>query len=245
MKTPQELVEKTKQELDKYGLKPYENVEVKDPFTGEKKMISLDRTGHNETKLITVLADPEKSRDQKDHALSMYAFERGAQNISMLVDLYRYKGEHTKQTELFKSRMRLDFETFVNSFTRYLQNQSILLGITLGINIEKEKEAFEKWLKTGDNKKKGYTYIDFYSLHKPITDKTKIALIEMAIYAQDESDALIKGIQDIVQARMAMKGGGIYIDKNMQPFSVNDPALDEIIKKEREMEKEAEDEIRI
>lgn len=241
MKTPEELTEKTKQELDKYDLKPYENIEIKDPFTQETRIISIDRTGHNEQKLITVLADPDKTRDQKDHALSMYAFERGAQNLSMLTDLYRYKGEHTKESRIFQSRMHLDFETFVNSFTKYLHNQSRLLGITLGIDIDKEKESFENWLKIEENKKQGYTYKDYCTTKEMVmtADKPKIALIEMAIYAQDEANVLIKAIEDLANARMAMKGGGIYLDKNGQPFSVNDPNLDEIIKKEREIEQEA------
>ncbi len=220
-------------------------------MTGETKLVVLDRTGHNEKDLGKTLMDPKLSRDRKDHALSMYLFERGAQNVSMIIDLFRYKGQHSKQSQVFQSRMRLDFETFVNSFVRYLDNQSRLIGVTLGVNIANEKKLFEEWIKTGKDKGKGFTYIDFamamkskqkFSDEFTEADRTKAALIEMALYAQDESDALIQGIEDIVKARMAMKGGGIYVDKSGKPFSVNDPALDEIIKKEREAEKEAEKE---
>lgn len=215
---------------------------MKDPLTGETKMIVLDRTGHNEKDLGKMLMDPKLSRDRKDHALSMYLFERGAQNVSMIIDLFRYKGEHSKQSQVFQSRMRLDFETFVNSFVAYLDNQSRLIGITLGVDIKKEKEDFEKWIKLPGNLKKGYTYLDFCkSRQSDVKFNTqRIALIEMAIYSQDESDALIKGIEDLVKARMAMKGGGVFVDKSGKPYSVNDPELDDIIKKEREIEDEAE-----
>lgn len=229
-------VEEIKQELDKYGLKPTEKVEVKDPLTGEKRMIAIDRTGNNESKLVVALADPNLSREKKDHALSMYLWERGAESSSLMVDLMRYKGQHSKQNQLFSSRMRLDFETFVNSFTGYLANQSRLIGLTLGVNIDEEKRAFENWLKLPGNSARGFTYRDFNNLG----DRTHVALVEMAIYAYEEAESLRLAIDKIVKAREAMKGGGVYVDRMGRPYSVNDPGLEEIIKAERELEKENE-----
>lgn len=227
-------------------LEPVEEVLVKDPFTGKTSLVAIDRAGHTEKSLIVTLADPNLSRERKDHALSMYLYERGKDSMSMIVDLMRYKGQHTKESRVFESRMRLDFESFVGSFTHYLNNQARLLGITLGVNIENERILFTEWLKS--KKEKVFTYIDFAREMKSKSefsddfseiDITKAALIEMAIYAQDEADALTKAVERISQARMAMKGGGIYVDKSGRPYSVNDPSLDEIIKKEREAEKEA------
>lgn len=231
-----------KKELKDKGLKPYEQVEVEDPFTHEKKMISLDRTGHNEKSLIMALADPNLSRDRKDHALSMYLWERGAQSASLIADIMRYKGQYSKENQVFQARMRFDFEAFVNSFTNYLDNQAHLLGITLCIDIPKEKKEFEAWLKVGENAGKGYTYKDFYEITEKkheLWTETKLALVELALYAQDEADALKKAIQNIQVARMAMKGGGIYVDKQGKPYSVNDPALEDIIKAEKEIDKQA------
>lgn len=169
----------------------------------------------------------------------MYLYERGAHGASMIVDIMRYKGQHTKESHVFQQRVRLDFESFVNSFVLYLQNQSRMLGITLGVNIDDEKKKFQDWLKNN----KG-TYIDYFkdTVDSKTVNTQRVALIEMALYAQDEADALVKAVENIANARMAMKGGGIYIDKAGKPYSVNDPALDDIIKKERDIEREAEQE---
>ena len=218
---------------------------MRDPLTGETKLVVLDRAGHTEKGLAQVLSDPNTTRDRKDHALSMYLFERGAQDVSLIVDMFRYKGQHSKQSQVFQSRMRLDFETFVNSFVAYLDNQARLIGATLGVDIKKEKEEFVRWVKMEKQLGgKDKSYKDFRESNElsETIDYTKIALVEMAMYAQDESDALIKGIEDIVKARMAVKGGGVYVDKSGKPYSVNDPELDSIIKKEREIEEEAEKE---
>ncbi len=220
-------------------LEPVEQVKVKDPFTGKTEIVTLDRTGTTEKSLIVALADPNLTRERKDHVLSMYLYERGKESMSLIVDLMRYKGQHSREGQVFQSRMRMDFESFVNSFTLYLQNQSRLLGITLGVDMEKEKIDFMDWL--SKQKAKGLTYRDFCEDRTPDAEfnTTRLALIEMGIYAQDEANSLMKAVEQIVQARMAMKGGGIYVDKMGRPFSVNDPSLDEIIKKEREIENEA------
>lgn len=220
---------------------------MKDPFSGKDKLVVLDRAGHTEQKLIIALANPDLKRDQKDHALSMYLYERGAENTSMLVDLMRYKGEHTKESRVFQSRMRFDFESFVTTFTNYLRTQSQLLGLTLGVNIAQEKEKFIIWLKEFKEKNpdngKRLCYLDYI---KAISKSKKIpaeraALIEMAIYSQDEAENLTNAVNRIATARMVAKGYGIYVDRRGRPFNVNDPEVDEIIKKDREIEKEAED----
>lgn len=239
--TPEQQVDNVKKQLEVHGLSPVQEVEVTDPFTHKKKTITLDRTGTTEQKLIVALADPNLSRDQKDAVTSMYLWERGKENMSFLVDIMRFKGNYTREGRVFQDRMRMDFSTFVNSFTLFLQNQARLIGITLGVNIDDEKDAFMDWLEKKENQKKGFTYKDFYisTGRKEHKDMAELALIEMAIYSQDESQALMKAINNIAQAREAMKGGGIYVGRDGQPYSVNDPSLDEIIKKERELESEA------
>lgn len=253
MKTPEARQEEIKQELAKFNegktgdavAKMAYEVEVKDPVTGKNKIVKLDRAGHTEQKLIMALADPKITRDQKDHALSMYMFERGAENSSMLIDLFRYKGEHTKESRVFQSRMRFDFESFVNMFTDYLRNQSRLLGLTLDVNIYEEKQKFIKWLELPNNKDKSYTYIDYFkttSKNKLATERA--ALIEMAIYSLDEAERLAKNVENIATARMATKGFGIYVDSRGRPFNVNDPEIDDIIKKDREIQQEAESNVK-
>ncbi len=242
-KTPEEIEKDIKAQLKRKGLEAVQQIEVRDPITNKVSIVNIDRTGHGESRLILALADPNLSREKKDHYLSMYMWELGKESMSMMVDLMRYKGEHTREGRVFQSRMRFDFETFVNSFTFYLQNQSRLLGITLGLDIEKERGEFKAWLKSEDRRGKSYSYKDYceYKGDGDIAfkDRAHIALIEMAIYASDEAESLIKAVRNITQAREAMKGGGIYVDRSGRPYSVNDPDIMEIIKKEREIENEA------
>jgi hypothetical protein len=49
-------------------------------------------------------------------------------------------------------------------------------------------------------------------------------------------ETIRKQRENVVKARQAERGGGIYIDKNGRAYSTNDPEVDEIIKKEREFE---------
>lgn len=209
-------------------------------MTGKKSLITLDRTGHTEQKLIVALANPDLSREKKDHALSMYLWERGAENSSLLVDLMRYKGEHTKESRVFQSRMRFDFESFVAIFISHLVGQAERLGKTLGIDIREEKSAFENWLHLPNNTEKEYTYLNYYQSNASEIDLDRVALIEMAMYDLDQADSLRKSVDRITQARMARQGGGIYVDRNGRPFNANDPDIEEIVKKDRELQQEAE-----
>jgi hypothetical protein len=208
-------------------------VEVENPFTDEKQIMVIDRAGYTEDKLSTALANPDLTRDQKDFEISMYLYQRGAHNTSMLVDLFRYKGAHTKETRVFKSQIRFDFEQFVNSFTHYLDDQWRLLGIALGVNIQVEKERFEAWLKLPNNKES--TFKDF----APNWNPEKIALVEMAIHAKDEAELLRANVRKMADARMRDKGKGIYISTAGVPYTMNDPQLDDAIKADRESTAEA------
>jgi hypothetical protein len=243
-RTPEAQTARIKAELAKYDVPPIQEVELTDPITGKKSLVSLDRTGHSETKLIQALADPNLTRDRKDHELSMYLYERGAHNTSMIVDLMRYKGMHSKESQIFKSQIRFDFQTFANSFVAYLHNQSRLLGITLGVDIAEEKSKFQEWLSLPNNKGKGYTYAAYWESGKRMIlseeRRPMAALIEMAIMALDEAQLLQNAIENIVKARDAARGGGIYIDRMGRPYDLNDPMLEDVMKAEREIIAEAE-----
>lgn len=239
-RTPEELSDATKAELSKYGLEAISKIQMRDPVSGETRMIAIDRAGYNEQRLMMTLADPEKTRDQKDFAVSMYLYERGKESTSMVVDLMRYKGQHTKETRAFTSQIRFDFEMFVATFTKYLENQSRLLAITLDLDIREEREKFRSWLSLENNKGQGYTYLDFWrSDGEPVSSeaKSRMALIEMAIMSLDEAERLSDVVHRIARARQQEKGYGIYIDKRGKPYTVNDPEIEEIVKADRESTK--------
>jgi hypothetical protein len=199
----------------------------------------VDRAGYTEQKLSTVLANPDIPRDRKDFEISMYLYQRGAPNTSMLVDLMRYKGLHTKDTQVFKSQIRFDFEQFVDSFTGYLSEMSRLIGATFDVDIEHEMNEYKKWLELPNNKGKKLTYKNFH----PTFKKEYITLIEMAIRAREESEVLKKNVRNMAEARMRDKGKGIYISAEGIPYTMEDPQMDEAVKKDRESTAEAEKEI--
>lgn len=247
-KTPEQVVDKTKAELEKYGLNPTEKVTVTDPLTGETKLITLDRTGYGENKLIIALADPDLKRDQKDHMLSMYLFERGKDSASFLIDLIRSKGQHTKETRAFKSQMRFDFELFVSQFSKFIREQSKLIGICFDMDIFKAREGYVKWLEVKRKIEKeeqrppnDYTYFD-YALEKTQrtvgklnhTDRMYIAMVGMAIQSLDEGERLVAQVNNVIKAREREMGKGIYVDSTGKIFTYDDPELDNIIKADRE-----------
>lgn len=111
-------------DIKKYGLKPTEIVKYKDPVTGEDKSIMIDRRGTNDETLALALLDPEMPRERKDSILSMYLFEQGKQGASMLMDLWMYKGTHTKESRQFQSTMRFDFELFLHTFQTFMMDSA-------------------------------------------------------------------------------------------------------------------------
>ena len=96
-------------EIEKFGLKPVETFTYIDPVTGEKKTFTIDRRGTTDQKAGLILMDPDATREQKDSVISMYLFEKGKEGASMLMDLWAYRGQHTKESRAFQSTMRFDF----------------------------------------------------------------------------------------------------------------------------------------
>ncbi len=174
----------------------------------------------------------------------MYLWERGKESSSFFVDLFRYKGEHTKETRAFKSQMRYDFEIFVNQFSKFIREQSRLIGVSIGFDVFKEREKYKDWLQEKRKEKKDadYTYMD-YLRSQPLEEnteinRTEVALIEMAITSLEEGERLVVQVQNVAKAREREKGKGIYVSKEGAIYSHDDPDMDEIIKKDREREAE-------
>ncbi len=225
-----------------FGVKPTEKIKVTDPITKKTTMVTLDRTGFSEVKLITALADPKLSRDRKDHELSMYLFTRGAEGASMMLDLMRYKGEHTKETRVFKSQMRFDFEAFVESTIQHLQRRADRTEKILDVDLHREILAYREWLSLPNNKGKEYTYHDFkcstnsftHKSHHMGAERLEHLMISEAMFDLDEAERLEGARNNIIKAREGEKGGGIYVDKGGKVYTIDEPNLEEIIKADRE-----------
>lgn len=223
-----------KEELDELGLEASEEIEVENPVTHQKTKVIVQRDGTPESKLIIALADPEKSRDQKDAILGMYLFERGKESSSFLMDLFRYKGSHTKETRAFKSQMRFDFEMFVGLFTNYLESvgKGIWGEMELDISPEEFLEGYTKYVKEG-----GERSILSYSATLGLQmSQSKAGVIQMAIRSISEAQKLRDTVAKMTEARMREKGFGIYIDTTGKPYSIftDDHEIDDVIKRDRE-----------
>jgi hypothetical protein len=236
--TPEKAALAIKKDLKQMGLAPEETFTVKNPITGKKTDITIRRDGTPESELAIALSDPKTSREAKDHTLSMYLWGRGAENASFLMDIMRYKGEHTKESRKFASQMRFDFEAFVSVFTNHTEEKVAMLSKLLGVDIADYRLRYMEWLKDRRRhdkengfEKEEYTLFDFDFYGEE--DKWRGVMLAQAVADLDTAEHMTKAIQNIARAREREKGGGIYIDRNMKIYAVNDPDLTEIIDADR------------
>lgn len=221
--------------LAENNLDAIKEVEVKDPITGKTSLVTIDRTGHNEKKLIMALADPNMKKDTKDHYLSMYLWEKGSESASFIVDLMRHKGTHTKETRAFSSQMRFDFEMFITIFCTHLKGS--VKDMFSYLKIENPSEFVNAILKDmEENKVTMSKSIEFVSKAKGIT-LTESVMLGLMISVRNWADAeTFEGrVEKITQARMKEKGHGIYIDSSGKPYSIyEDQSVDEVVKADME-----------
>lgn len=200
-------------EVKKFGLKPTEVIEYKDPFSGQLKKIMVDRKGTNDEKLALTLLDDKIPRAQKDSIISMYLFEKGAQGASMLMDLWMYKGAHTKESRAFQSTMRFDFELFLTVFQDFMAKSASLFFNNLPIKLT-EVEVEE------DGKKVMKEIVE--TTRDVTANEIAIVLGEYAQYYKLHSELLGKRIRQEVEKRERAKGKGIYLSTDGKPYSINE-----------------------
>lgn len=213
-------------EIKKYGLAPTEVVEYKDPFTGTMKKIMIDRRGTTDEKLALALLDDSIPREQKDTMISMYLFEKGKQGASMLMDLWGYKGQHTKESRHFQSQMRFDFDLFLNAFEMFCNDSADLVFKNLPIEIvEVEEEVDGKVIKK-----------EVVKVTRDVTpNEIAVVLGDFGRYHRMTGTLLSKRIRAEVQKRERAKGKGIYIGMDNKPYSVHeDGDIVEVVSKDRE-----------
>ena len=248
--SPDYSPEKIKEDLSKYGLQAVENVEVVNPVTGVKSIVTIDRTGTHEGKLAIAMTDKSLSREQKDSVLSMYLWERGKESASMLVDLMRYKGAHTKETRAFMSQTRFDFEMFVKLFIE--QMRAVARDIAKEYNIEKISDYCKDYFEAVG----GFKECDYCASKagSPILcsdcldrrtkiDKvdTKDLWLKTMVRNWTEADRFEESVKKVTENRERQKGFGIYIDAQGKPYSIfEDEKVDDVVKRDIERLKDLE-----
>ncbi len=100
--------------------------------------ITLRRDEGSEKGLANVFNDPNATNDQRNAAISNYLWAQGKENGSFLMELYRSKGEHTRETRAFKAQMRQDYEIFADFFIKFLND----FGDVLNNNGSSEAGSF-------------------------------------------------------------------------------------------------------
>lgn len=238
-------------ELKDKGLAVEETITVKNPVTKKTAEVTIQRDGTPESKLIMALADKNLKRDQKDHVLSMYLFERGKESSSFLVDLMRFKGTHTKETRAFTSQMRFDFEAFLTVFRDSLESSSKAIIRELGFDDEEFKEFTEQYI-AYVKETKDDTVIGFLSSQGSVRifksgkamkfGIAKAALIQIAIRQMLEAEKLHETVNRLTKSRESARGQGIYVDLNGSAYSIHEDDVSDIVAKDKERLAELEQE---
>lgn len=214
-------------EIKKFGLAPTEIVEYRDPFDGLMKKIMIDRKGTSDEKLALTLLDDKMSREQKDTVVSMYLFEKGKHGASMLMDLWGYKGVHTKESRAFQSTMRFDFEMFLGVFQDFMRKSASLVFNNLPIKlveIEAEDEDGKKCTK------------EIVQVTRDVSpNEIAVVLGQFAQFHKIHGELISKRIRSEVEKRERAKGKGIYLSPDGKPYSIyEDGDIVEVVAKDRE-----------
>lgn len=88
-----------------------------------------------------IIAD-SKSKDQTDAILANYLWEQGMEDASMMAELFRYKGQHSKETRIFKAQVRFDLDMFIDTISLLLSDTSNFINNSLEKK-NKEKEILK------------------------------------------------------------------------------------------------------
>jgi hypothetical protein len=188
----------------KLGAMPDEKVKIKDSITGKEREMMIVRSGTTDRSLGEVMLDARIPRERKDAMVAQYLFERGKESASFIQDIIIYKGVHSKETKVFKSQMRFDFEELASMVAQTFRSLSLCIDKEMNEDVRDFEETFR----------------------------------ELSKKLYDSAESINSRMEKVKQARMAEKGYGVYVGPDGKPYSILDPEIDEIIKKERERIKE-------
>lgn len=207
-----------------------ENVKVKNPFTGKEVSVFVDRKGTTDERVAAVMIDPSMTRDHKDLVVSQWLFERGLESASFIAELFRYKGEHTKETRAFKSQMRFDYELVVQALLSFYRSTSVQMFscILPGADFESAKREYLDF-----SKEKSGAMKDFLSRYKDNPSDADCAVVVNTFQMAIEADLLDKKVEAVTKSRMSEKGWGIYIDSQGKPYSVRDGDILAVVEEDK------------
>jgi hypothetical protein len=212
-------------------------VNIVNPITGKSALVKISRDGTTDEKLAAIMLHPESTREQKDSMIANYLFERGLESASFLMELFKSKGMHTKETRAFKSQIRFDFEMLVNLFVNWLESTSENIRLSLGLN-ESFYEDYVKMVEKNRKLKGKLDPDDLVKIMKKMFDK-KISKEMLSLYTlyvrfKEQSKTLVEEVRKITMMREKERGWGIYVSKTGKIYDITDKDISEIVMKECE-----------
>lgn len=204
-----------------------EEITVTNPLTGKTALVTLKRNGTTEENIAAIMLHPDATRDQKDMMIANYLFEQGKESSSFLMELFRSKGQLTKETRSFKTQTRYDFESFVNSFT--VSIESAAESVLRNYDITKEK-----LLSLLEESRKGKKHIGkVLKTHKIGKTTADVAVIEMAIRLKDSVEVMRDGVNRITKLREQQAGKGMYISSTGKIYDLTDKDIADVIREDK------------
>lgn len=229
-------IEKINEDLSKYGLTAVEKVEVVNPITKEKSLVTIDRTGTHEGKLAIRAAEYTRgliTRDQFDSTVSLYLFERGKEGLSMLTDLYQYKGQHTRETRSFMSQARFDYEVLVKRIAE--QMRAVARDVAKLYNVIDIPLFCSEYLREMEEARKEDRTPNLRNFFSAWGDSiADVAHLITMIRNWTEADRLESDVKRVTQARERERGHGIYIDRSGKPYSIyEDNNIEDVVRDDK------------
>ena len=181
--------------------KKVEKALIVNPINLRSSEVIFNRSGTTDEVLGLTILDPEIETDKKLLAVSNWLLEKGLDNAGFLAELYRYKGEHTRETREFKSQMKFDQDMLINAFVLLLRDASATLRNDLGIE---KKDGGRRYFNTNPN-----------------VDEIMTALYHLEERLDKGADLIELNHKQITYERERAKGKGVYVDKDMNVNEVD------------------------
>lgn len=193
--------------------------------------LKIHEDAEQEKKLGQIMLS-DSSTESKNAALAEYLFIQGLENASFLAELFLTKGMFTKESRLFQSQMRFDFDTFIKTYCQYLRDDAEWTLKVYGLLHMLDKENKVKMYESIKSGKSLESYIS-ENVDESFL-KADIVLVGKALRAHDESLLLQDAIGENVMERLKSKGFGIYVDKKGKVYSIFDEDIESKVAEEKE-----------
>jgi hypothetical protein len=239
-------------ELSKEVKIPPTEVEIENPVTHKKALVTLEFDGTTDKKLGAIMLSPDATEDQRMALVNSWLWEHGRENSSLLGELFMYKGQHTRETRAFKTQTTETVE-HVNAV-----NVELYRGIATNLwalvadsfkgqesasSLQKFKQDLTNFYRQcRQEKKPEHANLRWFLRtkypHLEI-EKADIYILQIAVSLLEGSEKMDQELTRLRDARLKAIGWGMYIDKQNKIHNIYDDDIEEVVKKEKKEVAEA------